>query len=149
MTISSAASASNVPPDAVWRHGRLHLTSEMRAAIGQKLIGREEDLRVSVIEETNGLVGSLKAIRSPLFRLFLGAVECQNGKLAAALSGRLHENLAMAAKVTGEIAPHAGISITNVLLSPDFLRLRQMLLSALRRHPEAARDVEVGGTNGG
>ena len=49
--------------------------------------------------------------------------------------------LALAAKLTGELAPHAGISITNVLLSPDYQRLRAELMRVLARHPEVQAEV--------
>ena len=37
--------------------------------------------------------------------------------------------------------PHAGVSITNVLLSPDFRQLRAELLRVLARYPEARDEV--------
>jgi hypothetical protein len=37
--------------------------------------------------------------------------------------------------------PHASVSITNVLLSPDFMRLRTELLRVLSRFPEARDQV--------
>ena len=36
---------------------------------------------------------------------------------------------------------HAGTSITNILLSPDFQRLRAELLGVLARYPEAQAQV--------
>ena len=57
------------------------------------------------------------------------------------LSGRLHENLALVAKLTGELVPHVGTSITNILLSPDFQRLRAELIGVLARYPEAQAQV--------
>jgi hypothetical protein len=80
---------------------------------------------------------ALRAIRGPLFGLFLVAVDTGDNKAASTLSGRLHENLARTAKLTGELVPHAGTSITNILLSPDFQRLRAELIRcspAIRRH---------------
>jgi hypothetical protein len=53
----------------------------------------------------------------------------------------LHENLALTAKLTGELVPHAGTSITNILLSPDFQRLRAELVRVLARYPEAHAEV--------
>jgi hypothetical protein len=47
----------------------------------------------------------------------------------------------LSAKVTGELTPHAAVSITNVLLSPDFMRLRAELLRVLARYPEARAEV--------
>ena len=76
-----------------------------------------------------------------LFGLFLAAVDSGDKKAAAALSGRLHENLALVAKLTGELVPHAGTSITNILLSPDFQRLRTELVRVLARYPEAQAQV--------
>ena len=113
----------------------------MRAALATKLLQREGDTRRILLEEGAGVSEALKAIRGPLFRSFLAAVDNGDTKAAAALSGRLHENLALAAKLTGELVPHAGTTITNVLLSPDFQRLRTELIRVLARYPEARAEV--------
>jgi len=130
-----------VSRDAVWRHAQAHLTAEMRAALAIKLLQREGDTRRILLEEGAGVTEALKAIRGPLFGLFLAAVDTGDNKAAAALSGRLHENLALVAKLTGELVPHAGTSITNVLLSPDFQRLRAELIRVLARYPEAQAEI--------
>jgi hypothetical protein len=127
--------------DAVWRHGKAHLTPEMKAALATKILQREGDMRRVLLEEGAGIVDALKAVRAPLFSLFLAAVDVADGKTAANLAGRLHESLALSAKVTGELTPHAAVTITNVLLSPDFMRLRAELLRILARHPEARAEV--------
>jgi hypothetical protein len=130
-----------VSRDAVWRHAQAHLTAEMRAALATKLLQREGDMRRILLEEGASVVEALKAIRGPLFGLFLVAIDTGDSKAAAVLSGRLHESLALAAKLTGELVPHAGATITNVLLSPDFMRLRAELLQVLQRYPEARDEV--------
>jgi len=130
-----------VSRDAVWRHARAHLTAEMRAALTTKLLQRDGDTRRILLEEGAGVTEALNAIRGPLFGLFLAAVDTGDNKAAAALSGRLHENLALVAKLTGELVPHAGTSITNVLLSPDFQRLRTELIRVLAHYPEAQAQV--------
>ena len=127
--------------DAVWRHGKAHLTPEMRVALVTKILHREGDMRRILLEEGTGIVEALKAVRGPLFGLFLAAVDVGDAKTAAALAGRLHESLALSAKLTGELTSHAGVSITNILLSPDFMRLRAELLRVLARHPEARAEV--------
>jgi hypothetical protein len=137
----AVAQRFEVSRDAVWRHAQAHLTAEMRAALATKLLQREGDTRCILLEEGAGVTEALKAIRGPLFGLFLTAVDTGDIKAAAALSGRLHENLALVAKLTGELVPHSGISITNVLLSPDFQRLRAELIRVLARYPEARADV--------
>ena len=80
----------------------------MRAALATKLLQREGDTRRILLEEGAGVTEALKAIRGPLFGLFLAAVDTGDNKAASALSGRLHENLALTAKLTGELVPHAG-----------------------------------------
>jgi len=127
--------------DAVWRHGQTHLTAEMRAALATKLLQREGDTRRILLEEGAGVSEALKAIRGPLFGLFLAAVDTGDNRAATALSGRLHENLALVAKLTGELVPHAGTTITNILLSPDFQRLRAELMRVLARYPEAQAEI--------
>jgi hypothetical protein len=131
----------SVSPDAVWRHGQAHLTPEVRAALATKLLQREGDTRRILLEEGAGVTEALKAIRGPLFGLFLAAVDNGDNKVAAALSARLHESLALAARLTGELVPHAGVSITNILLSPDFQRLRAELIRVLARYPETQAEV--------
>jgi hypothetical protein len=130
-----------VSPDAVWRHGREHLTSEMRAALATRLLAREGDMQRILLEEGEGVVEALKAVRGPLFTLFLAATDAGDYRAAAALSGRLHESLALSAKLTGELMPRVGMTITNILLSPDFQRLRGELMRVLARHPEAQDEV--------
>jgi hypothetical protein len=112
----AVAQRFSVSPDAVWRHGQSHLTPEVRAALATKLLQRDGDMRRVLLEEGTGVV-------------------------AAALAARLHESLALAAKLTGELVPHAGVSVTNILLSPDFQQLRAELMRALERHPEARAEV--------
>jgi len=130
-----------VSRDAVWRHAQAHLSAEMRAALATKLLQREGDTRRILLEEGAGVTEALKAIRGPLFALFLAAVDTGDSKAAAALSGRLHENLALIAKLTGELVPHASTNITNILLSPHFQRLRAELIRVLARYPEARAEV--------
>jgi hypothetical protein len=130
-----------VSPDAVWRHSQAHLTAELRFALAAKLLQRDGDVRRILLEEGAGVVETLKAIRGPLFGLFLVAIDTGDSKAAAALAGRLHESLALSAKLSGELVPHTGVSITNVLLSPHFMRLRGELLQVLERYPEARGEV--------
>jgi hypothetical protein len=137
----AVAQRFQVSRDAVWRHAQAHLTAEMRAALATKLLQREGDTRRIQLEEGVGVAEALKAIRCPLFGLFLVAVDTGDSRAAAALSGRLHENLALVAKLIGELARHAGTTITNILLSPDFQRLRGELMRVLARYPDAQAEV--------
>ena len=137
----AVAQRFGVSRDAVWRHSQTHLTAEMRAALVTKLLQREGDMRRILLEEGTGVVEALKAIRGPLFGLFLVAIDTGDSKAAAALAAPLHESLALAAKLTGELVPHAGVSVANIVLSADYMRLRGELMRALEPYPEARAEV--------
>jgi hypothetical protein len=129
--------------NAVSRHSANHLTPDIRAALKTKLLKREEDLQRVLLEEGAGIVEALSAIRGPLYGLYLAAIDVGDAAAAARFSGRLHESLTISAKVTGDLVPHVGTSITNVVLSPDYQLLRHKLLRILERHPAAKAEVEA------
>ena len=58
---SAIAERFKVSPDAVWRHGREHLSPELKAALALKLIRREGDTRAVLLEEGAGAVEALRA----------------------------------------------------------------------------------------
>jgi hypothetical protein len=126
---------------AVYRHARSHLTPEVRAAIATKLLQREGDIRKVLLEEGASIVDGLRPLRGALYHLFLSATESGDWKAATSISARIHESFQLSAKLTGELLPHATTNITNIVLSPDYQRLRSELLRALVRHPDAHRDV--------
>jgi hypothetical protein len=126
---------------AVFRHGRDHLSPEVKAALALKLIQREGDTRAVLLDEGVSVVQALQAVRAPLFGMYLRAVDCNDPANAAKLASRLHESLALSAKLTGQLLPASKTTITNIVISEDYQRLRNELLRALRRHPDAIRDV--------
>jgi len=105
---------------AVWRHAQAHLTAEMRAALATKLLQREGDTRRILLEEDAGVTEALKAIRGPLFGLYLTAVDTGDSKAAAALFGRLHENLAFVGKLTGSSCPMPAPPLPTFCCRPIF-----------------------------
>src|SRR5262249_14935524 len=124
-----------------WRHAKDHLTAELKAALALKLTVRQRDISSVVLEEGASTIEQLKAVRAPLFSRFLAAVDVGDDRAAAALAGRLHEGLQISAKLAGELVPAISTQIQNIVLSPDYIRLRGDLLAALRPFPEAARAV--------
>src|SRR5258707_13247073 len=83
------AARFKVSADAAWRHGRAHLTPEIRGALATKVLVREGDVRRILLEEGNGVVEALKAIRGPLFGMFLTAIDLCDAEPATANSGGL------------------------------------------------------------
>jgi len=58
------AARFKVSADAAWRHGREHLTAEIRAALATKVLAREGDMHRILLKEGSGVVEALKAIRA-------------------------------------------------------------------------------------
>ena len=78
------AARFKVSADAAWRHGREHLTPEIRAALATKVLAREGDLHRILLEEESGVVEALKAIRGPLFGMFLVAIDLRQVRVCDA-----------------------------------------------------------------
>jgi hypothetical protein len=141
LTLKRVAERFGLSKDACWRHQQHCLTPELRAALALKLIRKQGDTRAVLLEEGASTVEALRAIRGPLFGRFLTAVDLGDDRAVAALASRLHEGLAMSAKLAGELLPAARTTITNIVISQDYQRLRGELLQVLRRFPEAQRAV--------
>ena len=75
------AARFKVCADAAWRHGREHLTPEIRAALATKVLAREGDMHRILLEEGSGVVEALKAIRGPLFGMFLVAIDLRQARV--------------------------------------------------------------------
>jgi hypothetical protein len=125
----------------VWRHGREHLSSELKAALSLKLLRREGSARQVVLEEGANTLEILKSIRALLFTRFLSAVDSGDDRAVVSLSGRLLESLQISAKLTGELVPAANVNVTTIVLQPGFQEFRAQLLAILRQYPDAARAV--------
>ena len=78
------AARFKVSADAAWRHGREHLTPEIRAALATKVLAREGDMHRILLKEGSGVVEALKAIRGPLFDMFLVAIDLRQARVCDA-----------------------------------------------------------------
>ena len=78
------AARFKVSADAAWRHGREHLTAEIRAALATKVLAREGDMHRILLKEGSGVVEALKAIRGPLFDMFLVAIDLRQARVCDA-----------------------------------------------------------------
>ena len=109
----------------VWRHWTGHVDDAMKTARRLEVMKPGAELEKRVIDESRGLLEHLSLIRNGLFRLYERSVSIMDDRAAAALAGRLHENL-------------------NIIASPDWLEHRLELMRALAPFPEArAAVVEV------
>jgi hypothetical protein len=127
--------------DAIHRHAANHLTPAQRAAIlaAQKPLAIDlEALRTS---ETEGLLAGLVAQRARLQTKAELAMEWGDVKGSVAAEGAMMANYTLVAKLLGQLVQVHDVRHTNLLVSPDYMRLRSALVTALKPFPEAARAV--------
>lgn len=127
--------------DAILRHARAHLTPAMRAAILSAQKPSAIDLDALRTAESEGLLANLTAQRARLQIKADTALEWGDVKGSIAAESAILANLGMTGKLLGQLVQHHNVTHTNLLVSPDYLRLRSALIDALRPYPEAARAV--------
>jgi hypothetical protein len=127
--------------DTIQRH-RARMPAQLKAAIiGAALKPKEGDLDRLRADEGEGLLGNLAHQRAKLLVCQDEAMADGNIRDAGYISSIVHRNLEMVGRYLGMFAQvHTSNSI-SVLLSQDYLQLRQSLVQALQPFPEARRAV--------
>jgi hypothetical protein len=131
----------NISADAVGRHATNHVTPAMRAAILSAQKPTEIDLEALQASEQEGLLSQLVHQRARLQQHAEMAVEYGDVKAAISAEGAITSNLALVGKLLGMIVQRHDVRSTSLLISADYLTMRQALVNALRPFPEAARAV--------
>ena len=115
---------------------------QLKAAIvAAALKPKEADLDQLRADESEGILGNLAHQRA---RLLMCQDECMDAgavEQVARLSGVIHKNIELTGRYLGLFAQHHVSSQVNIMISEDYLRLRQALTMALRPFPEARRAV--------
>jgi len=127
--------------DAILRHARNHLTPAQRAAILSAQKPAAIDLEALRTTESEGLIASLVAQRARLLVKADFAAEHGDIKGSVAAENAITANLTLVAKLLGQLVQVHDVRRTNLLISPDYLKLRSTLIAALKPFPEAARAV--------
>ncbi len=112
---------------AVRRHKAEHLPAAMVKAQEQT------DVRQAI-----DVVAQLKAINGATLAILKEARADKNGELALKAVDRIQRQLELQAKLLGELQQEGTI---NVTLSPEWLSIRAVILTAISPYPEAAQAV--------
>lgn len=131
----------NLSKDAIYRHATNHLTPAQRAAILAQQKPTEIDLDALRERESEGLLASLVAQRARLLVKADTAMEFGDTKGSVAAENAITSNLTLVAKLLGQLVQVHDVRHTNLLASPDYMKLRATLVEALRPFPDAARAV--------
>lgn len=130
-----------VSADAVGRHAANHLSPAMRAAILTAQKPTAIDLEALQASEQEGLLHQLVHQRARLQQYVEMAVDFGDIKAAISAEGAITSNLALVGKLLGMIVQRHDVRSTSLLISADYLAVRQAIVSALRPFPEAAQAV--------
>lgn len=131
-----------VQKNACWRHGKLHMSAERRAALIAGPVKMYE-LALKAAELDLSLLDYLALIRSTLLLQFTTASEAGDRNGVATVGGRLLECLRLQATLTGEISK-ATSAVTNniaVINHPMVADLQALLNRTLAPYPEARQAV--------
>lgn len=134
-----------VSADAVWRHGKTHISDEQRA---QMLGGpvKLRELASKAADEGLSLLEYLSLLRSSALTHYLAAGEANDMQTATALLGRLTDLLRLQGQFTGDLT-RATANVTNntlVLASPAMADFEDRLIGWLKPFPDALRSVLAG-----
>lgn len=141
MSCKALAERFGYSPDSVERHSKAHLLPQMRAAI---LAGQHPslvDLDALRTSESEGLLANVLSQRARLHSIGEFAMETGDTRAAIAVEAAVTSNLSLAAKLLGQLTTVVDHRHTSLLLTPDYLQLREAMFNALQPFPDAARAV--------
>src|SRR6185312_16698955 len=90
------------------------------------------DLEALRVSESEGLLHQLVAQRARLQQHAELAGQLGDVRGAISAEGAITGNLALVGKLLGQLSVTHHVKHTSLLISPDYLRLRQALVTALR-----------------
>ena len=127
-------------PDAIYRHRLAHVPKSVLQDLRKKADMPEQELEKLRIEESGGLLEHLVVQRARLYKLADSCEDMGDYPHAIAAHTRITANLELTGKLLDVFASHAPIH-QNITISADYLRLRQLMLAALKPFPEARRAI--------
>ncbi len=116
-----------VSKDALFRHRDSHLPAAMVQAAA------ETDVRHAI-----DVVAQLKAINSAALTVLRDARAVHDGELALKAIDRIYRQIELQAKLLGELDERP---VTNILVAPEWITTRAVLMDALAPFPDAREAV--------
>jgi transposase-like protein len=138
-SVRAIARKYDIDENALYRHRKL-LPAQLKAAYLGNALKPGADLEELKRQESEALLQNLASQRARLLMTQDRALEDNNGQLVANLAGKIHDNLRIVGQYLGELAQHSK-TVVNILLTPEYLELRNALVRALQPFPEARAAV--------
>lgn len=127
----------------IGRHARRHLSAAQRAAVLRAMRPEEVDLDAMRGEESQGVLGHIVGQRARLIQMSQAALLGGDVRTMVMVEGAIGQNIALSAKLLGQLKNVHEHVHTSLLVSPDYLEMRRMLMARLRQSsdPDIARLV--------
>lgn len=126
---------------AIGRHARRHLSATQRAAVLRAMRPEAVDLEALRTDESAGVLGQIVSQRARLLAMSDAAREGGALEVMIRAEAAIGANIALGAKLLGQLVQRHEVTHVNMLLQPDYLRMRAALIEALRPFPAAAKAV--------
>ncbi|MFZ5781750.1 MAG: hypothetical protein ACOY4R_16285 [Pseudomonadota bacterium] len=143
VSIKAIAKRYDVSVASLYRHARRPrcLPPQLRAKLiaGPSVEGIDLDkLREG---ESQSLLMNIIGLRLRLLGALAVAEEAGDGSMISKLSGQIHQNLELSAKVNGVLGAGSTTINNNLFVLPDYIALRAAITRALAAHPRARAEV--------
>jgi hypothetical protein len=138
---STLAARFEISEDTLARHAANHLPPQVRAAILTQMKPSEIDLEALQRNESESLLASLISQRARLATMAAQALEADLPGIAVRCEASILSNLELVSKLLGQLVHRTEITSRSILISPDYLRLRAILIEELLPHPEIASRI--------
>jgi hypothetical protein len=124
------------------RHWLGHVTKDQRVAYLAGAGVSKDQLEALVADTSLSVLDHLRIIRARLYVGFDAVSDADDRINLYRLAGRLHENLALSAKLTGELQRGTLFNIqNNLMVNPDYSRAIARIVSAVAPFAEARQAV--------
>jgi hypothetical protein len=107
----------------------------------QKHLVRFGDSPDLVQETSVDHFNDLRRLKDGLWPMFDNSVEHKDEIRATKVAAQITNVIRLEAEIAGDLQRHAIVNNNSLVVSSDEVRLRTVVLGAVRRHPEAAADL--------
>jgi hypothetical protein len=125
-----------VSEDSLARHCANHLPAQVRAAIMTQLAPSEIDLEKLQRSESESLLASLIAQRARLATMAQAALANDLPGVAVRCEAAVLANLELVSRLLGQLVHRSEVVTKSFLVSPDYLKLRTILVDELKAYPD-------------
>lgn len=115
---------------AIRDHKANHLKVRMLKAVDRR---EEADIRTAI-----DVVGQLRTINGAALSILKEARKSRDGELALKAIDRIQRQIELQAKLIGELQQEG---TTNIIVAPEWVSIRTVMLTALAEHPNARMSV--------